>query len=701
VSNLAPRRRLVPAAAVLFLAGACVLARLGFLQVLRHGYYAERAEVNQQERVPLPPARGEIRDRHGNLLAQDRRTYSLIAVPRNMADPGRMARRLARALGLDEKRLAQEFKRRPNYCWVVRQQPPELAAMFADSTKVKNGWQSVFLQGETRRSYPEGEPTAQLVGRADLDNVGVEGIEYQFDSVLRGQQGWRTVLQDGRGRQIGMPGWSSKNPVNGHSIALTIDSDIQSVVCQRLRDAVDSLSAAKGIAVVLDPWTGEILAAASEPQPKEPPFRNQAITDQFEPGSTFKMVVVSAALEEKVAEPTTMFNAENGVYDFGGFTIKDSHPHGMLTLADAVRFSSNIVAGKLGLKVGSGPMYEYATSYGFGALTGIEFPGETPGLLRHPDKWSGRSLPTLAMGHELSVTALQLALAYAAVANGGTLMAPQILLSESDARGRVLTHSEPRPLRRVISAETASTLRGFLQAVVDSGTATRAELAWAHVGGKTGTAQKFDTVAHSYKTGNYLGSFVGFLPVDNPRLVCVVMIDEPHKGYYGGDVAAPVFRKIMEDLYRLRGGPLSPQPRAVQQVNPHSVALVVPSVRALPLAKARDALSDAGFRTRVEGGGSRVLAQEPAAGLRAERGSLIVLSTTPGGKSLPNVVGLTVRQALTRLAEVAVQPTIVGRGVVVRQDPPAGSAVARGKSCLIVCEERQTLAAATPAGRKS
>ena len=544
--NLAPRRRLVPAAAVLFIAGACVLARLSFLQVLRHGYYAERAEVNQQERVPLPPARGEIRDRHGHLLAQDRRTYSLIAVPRNMPDPPRMARRLAKALDLDAAKLAAEFKRRPNYCWVVRQRPPELAAMFADSTRGKNGWSSVFLQGETRRSYPEGEPLAQLIGRADLDNVGVEGIEYQFDSVLRGQQGWRTVLQDGRGRQIGMPGWSSKNPVNGHSIDLTIDSDIQSVVCQRLRDAVDSLSATKAIAVVVDPWTGEILAAGSEPQPAEPPFRNQAITDQFEPGSTFKMVVVSAALEEKLAEPTTMFNAENGAYDFGGFTIHDSHPHGMLTLADGVRFSSNIVAGKLGLIVGSRNMYEYATNYGFGALTGIDFPGEASGLLRHPDRWSGRSLPTIAMGHELSVTALQLALAYAAVANGGTLMAPQLLAAEYDARGNVLSRLEPRPLHRVVSTETAATLRTFLQAVVDSGTATRAELAWAHVGGKTGTAQKYDIALHTYKNGKYLASFVGFLPVESPRLVCVVMVDEPRKGYYGGDVAAPAFEQITE-----------------------------------------------------------------------------------------------------------------------------------------------------------
>jgi stage V sporulation protein D (sporulation-specific penicillin-binding protein) len=197
----------------------------------------------------------------------------------------------------------------------------------------------------------------------------------------------------------------------------------------------------------------------------------------------------------------------------------------------------------------------------------------------------------------------------------------------------------------------------------------------------------------------YLASFVGFLPVESPRLVCVVMVDEPHKGYYGGDVAAPVFKKIMEDLYRLRGGPLTPRPRSAQQLeNPHSVALLVPSVRALPLAKARDALSDAGFRARVDGNGTRVLAQSPPAGVRAERGSLVVLSTTPGASGVPNVVGMTMRDAVTELATVAVSPQIVGRGVVVRQDPPAGSAVARGKTCVLVCEERETLVAV---GRKS
>jgi cell division protein FtsI/penicillin-binding protein 2 len=693
LSSVAPRRRLFPAAVLVLSVGAAIVLRLGFLQIALHGHYVERAEGNQRERVRILPARGSIRDRDGRLLAQDLRTYSLYAVPRQMKDPARMARRLARALDLDVQDLAREFKRRPAFCWVVRHRPPGLEVMVSDSTKsAKTGWSGVFLESELRRSYPAGEPLAQLVGRADVDNRGVEGVELQFDNVLRGEQGWRSVLRDGRGRQIGLPGWSNRNPVHGHSIDLTIDADIQSVVCDRLRAAVDSLDATKAIAVVVDPWTGEVLAAGSEPQPDGGPYRNQAITDQFEPGSTYKMVTMSSALEEGVVKPSDLYDACEGVCDFGGFKIHDSHPHGMLTIRDAVRYSSNIVAAKVGIKVGSRALYEYSTAFGFGALTGIEFPGETPGLLRHPAGWSGRSLPTISMGHELSVTALQLALAYGAVANGGTLMAPQILKQEFDADGRSLQEAEPRPLRRVISPETAETMRGMLQSVVDSGTATRAALAWAPVAGKTGTAQKYDVALHSYKTGKYLASFVGFVPAKAPRLVCVVMVDEPRKGYYGGDVAAPVFRKIMEDLYRLRGGPLAPAPARVRFERPRPRDVVVPGVRALPLARAREELERRGLRARVAGDGARVLAQAPAAGERAERGTVVTLSTVPAaGGVMPRVLGLTVRQALTQLSASAISAKVVGRGVVVRQEPAPGASLSKTPSCVLTCEERDQL----------
>jgi len=693
VPSFAPRRRLFAAAVVVLLAGSAVTLRLAFLQLVRHGHYAERAEVNQREREALLPVRGTIRDRDGRLLAQDARTYTIVAEPRRMDDPARSARRIARALHLDPERLAREFKKRPGFCYVDRNRSPQDAQIVRDSLAA-GAWKGLVLSATVRRDYPAGPALAQITGRADIDNRGVEGIEYQFDSMLRGEQGWRTVLADGRGRHVGLPGWSQRKPVDGHSIELTVDADIQSVVSQRLIAAVDTLKAVKAIAVVLDPWTGEILAAASEPQPVDGPARNQAITDQFEPGSTFKMVVVSAALEEGKADPDDVFDAEHGAYSFAGSTIKDSHPYGLLKLRDAVRVSSNIIAGKLGLLIGAQTMYDYSTAFGFGALTGLEFPGETPGLLRHPSRWSGRSLPTIAMGHEMSVTALQLALAYGALANGGTLMAPQILKRELDEKGNVLRVAEPRPLRTVISEETAATMRTLLTAVVDSGTARKAQLSWSSVAGKTGTAQKFDTVLHTYRSRKYLASFVGLLPADRPRLVCVVMIDEPKNGYYGGDIAAPVFRGIMEDLYRLRGGPLAPAPERVRFAPPRPRDVAVPGVRTLPLARAREELRQSGLRVKVEGDGKRVLAQQPSAGARAERGTVVVLSTSPRGSIVPDVLGLTARDALTTLAAYALPVRVDGRGVVVRQTPAAGATFARGATCVLLCEERTTLASA-------
>ena len=690
-SSFAPRRRLFVAALAVLLAGSAVVLRLAFLQLVRHGDYSARAEVNQREREALLPVRGEIRDRDGRLLAQDARTYTIVAEPRRMDDPARTARRIARALDLDAARLASEFKRRPGFCYVARHRSPADAELVSDSLK-SGAWKGLVLHSEVRRVYPAGRALAQIVGRADVDNRGIEGVEYQFDALLRGEQGWRTVLADGRGRHVGLPGWSQRQPVDGHTIDLTIDADIQSVVSQRLAAAVDTLNAAKAIGVVLDPWTGEILAASSEPQ-TEQAVRNQAITDQFEPGSTFKMVTVAAALEEGTADPEDLYDAENGVYSFAGSPIRDSHPHGILKLRDAVRYSSNIVAGKVGLEIGPRNMYEYSTAFGFGALTGVEFPGETPGLLRHPSRWSGRSLPTIAMGHELSVTALQLALAYGAIANGGTLMAPQILKEERDARGRVLRHAEPRPLRTVVSEKTAATMRELLTAVVDSGTATRAHLAWAPVGGKTGTAQKFDPVLHTYRSSKYLASFVGFLPADAPRLVCVVMVDEPRNGYYGGEVAAPVFKKIMEDLYRLRGGPLAPKREYASYAPPRPRDVVVPGVRTLPLARAREALRSAGLRAKVDGDGARVLAQVPAAGARAERGTVVRLATVPRRDAVPDLTGLTVREALTTLAAYALPAKVEGRGVVVRQVPAAGAPMPRaGTPCLLVCADRRPAA---------
>lgn len=677
------RDRIVTAALLAIVAAGAILARLVCVQVVAHERFAARAEQNQQGRVLVPPRRGDLIDRRGELLATDLRTYSVYAVPRLMKDRRATARALARILRLDARALEKRFRERPSFCWVTRRANPgveqdlETARLFG-----------VFLTVETRREEPGGEAVLPVIGRVDMDGRGVEGIEYQFNDLLRGRPGWATVFKDGTGRQIQLPQGSRRAPLHGRGLVLTLDNAIQGLVMTRLAAAAESLQARQTTAVVLDPNTGEILAMAAAGPAAPGARRNPTISDQYEPGSTFKIVAASATLEEGLGNANTVYNADHGACDFGGFVIHDAHPHDALTLRDAVRVSSNVVAGKLGLALGAARFYEYATAFGFGSLTGIDFPGEAGGRLRPPRTWSGRSLPTLAMGQEVAVTPLQVALAYAAIANGGVLMRPQLVLAEIGEEGRLLDRLPPRAVRRVLSPRTAGLMREFLQAVVDSGTATRAQLPWTTVAGKTGTAQKYDPATGTYARGRYVSSFVGFAPADAPRLVCLVLVDEPRRGYYGGEVAAPIFRNILEDIRRLRGGPLAPRPATVQVAasDLRPPPTVVPDVRLLPRDRAAERLSSIGLRARWVGEGARVLAQRPAPGAPAERGQQVELVMARELEPLvPDVRGLTLREALVRLSICSVPVRARGTGVVVAQEPGPGARLSRGRVCVLIC----------------
>jgi cell division protein FtsI (penicillin-binding protein 3) len=663
-------------------AALVVFARLVTLQVFAHERFEARAEQNQEGRVLLPPRRGDLLDRNGSVLASDLRTYSVHAVPRIMKNPGATAKKLARLLDLDAGDLLRNFKKRPGFCWVSRQLDPGMEMRLQEA-----GLRGVILNVDTRREYPE-PACLGITGRVNLDGKGVEGIEYQFESILHGRSGWETVYKDGSGGQVSLPRGSRRDPEHGHGLVLTIDANIQGVLMSRLRSAVESSGARQATAIVLDPYTGEILGMASTGPAIKKVKRNPAISDTYEPGSTFKLVVVAATLEEDVAEPGTIYDAEQGAYNFGGFVIHDSHEYDDLTFWDAVRYSSNIIAGKLAVELGDRRFYEYSTAFGFGSLTGVEFPGEVGGQLRPPHQWSGRSLPTLAMGQEVSVTPLQMALSYAVVANGGLLMKPQLILAELDNHGKVVKRFKPHAVRRVFSDKTASVLRGMLEAVVDSGTAKRARIDWAKVAGKTGTAQKYDPESGTYSRGKYVSSFVGFLPAHDPRLVCLVLVDEPRRGYYGGEIAAPVFRDIVEDIRRMRGGPLSPTPATVH-VDPDDLkppSTVVPDVRLLPLEEAMRQLADLGFRTKTQGEGVRVVGQHPSGGIATERGEVIELTLDGGARRImPRVVGLTVRQALAELSECSVRPTVRGSGVVRAQEPAAGARLSPDRRCVLYC----------------
>jgi cell division protein FtsI/penicillin-binding protein 2 len=682
------KSRVLVAAAGLLLGLVAIWLRVGWLQVVRHAYYAERADLNQEQRVLLRPTRGNLLDRDDRVLARDLLTYSVSAAPREMTDPRGTADALAALLGENPRRMQMLFAQRPRFLWVKRRISPALAERIA----VRHD-RGVYLATEVQRVYPLGEASAEILGRTDLDDSGVDGLELQFDEALRGRTGWATLFRDGAGRSHALPRGMRRRPEDGDNVVLTLDADLQCIVESHLAAAVDTLRAVRGFAMFMDPRTGEVLAAAVSPHLGPGKGRNWNFTDQYEPGSTYKAVVAGAALEEGLVTPDQMFEASatGAALVAPGAMFHDVHKQPRYSFRDAVRWSSNIVMGKIGCLVGAQRLYRYSTALGFGTISGVTFPGEAGGKLRSPEHWSARSAPTIAIGHEISVTPLQLTLAYAAIANGGVLMRPMLVREVRDVSGTVLRRYQPEASQRAFSERTSAMLREMLTAVVDSGTAKAARVPGISIAGKTGTAQKYDASVGTYGKGLYLSSFVGFVPAEEPSLVGVVVIDEPRgKKYYGGEVAAPVFREIVRDLRRMPRGPLGSGVLQVASRPPAPAAVTVPDLRLLPPAAAERRLAGYDLRARFAGSGPRVLGQEPAAGSAVERGAAVtVWLSAPqdsSGLSLPSLVGLSVRTALRQLTMHQVAVQIIGHGTVVRQSPAPGTRLPLAGPCVLYCE---------------
>uniref|UniRef100_A0A832I2P1 PASTA domain-containing protein n=1 Tax=Eiseniibacteriota bacterium TaxID=2212470 RepID=A0A832I2P1_UNCEI len=689
------KSRVLVAAAGLFVGLALIWVRVGWLSLVRHAHFAERAANSQEMRVLVRPVRGDLLDRHGRPLARDLVTYEVTASPRDMPDPRATARTLARLLERDARSLMREFAERRRHVVVARRVPPEVGQAILDARLP-----AVRLAAETRRDYTLGEAAQEILGRTNLDHTGVEGLELQLDEALRGRPGWTTRFRDGRGRTVTLPRGLERRPEDGADAVLTLDADLQAILDTHLRRAVDTLDAVRGFALFLDPRTGEILASANAPHLGPGEARNWSFTDQYEPGSTYKIVAAAAALEEGLATPDRVFEAaESGrALVAPGCVLVDTHEGAAFSFRDAIRWSSNIVLGRLGLALGDERLYRWSTAFGFGTLTGIAFPGEVAGTLRSPAKWSARSAPTIAIGHEVAVTPLQLALAYAAVANGGVLMQPMLVREVREPSGAV-RRTRPQAVRRVFSERTARVLAEMLQAVVDSGTARPARVAGLRIAGKTGTADKYDAATGTYGHRMYVASFVGFAPADDPRLVGVVVIDEPRgRRYFGGEVAAPVFREVMRDLQRLPRGPFAPEVRTVAARPPAPAPVTVPDVRLLPPRAAERVLGDVGLRARAVGAGARVLDQSPAAGAAVERGTGVTVWLEAPRDSAwavaPALEGLALREALRRLGPLAATVRVAGRGVVVRQAPAPGARLPASREVRLWCEPRPLARAA-------
>ena len=690
-------RVLVAAAGLLFLL-VCVWLRVAYLQTAMHSHYMARAAERQESRVKLNPRRGDLLDRQGRVLAHDLQTFEIAIYRPQIKSAAAVAAKMAPILGVDKRKLARRIEGMRGYAWLEHDVAPE-AGRKLQALRLEG----VVVQPRASRDYRLGPAAFEILGRTDRDNVGVDGVEYQYESELGGRSGWVTMIRAGERRLIKLPGAETHPARDGSSLQLTIDADLQSIVEHHLASVVDSLNATRGFAIFLDPWTGEILAAACVPHLPAGRAKNWTFTDQYEPGSTFKVVVAGAVLEENLAEPGEYFTAStHGAKAelLPGVFIGDAHGLPGYTFFGTIQKSSNIVCGKLGIRLGAERLYRYCTSLGFGSLTGIEFPGETSGKLRPVANWQPRSTPTISMGQEIAVTPLQLALAYAAIANGGVLMEPRLVREVRTPEGKVVRRTSPQPVHRVFSEATTMTLRDMMCAVVDSGTATAARIPGMRIAGKTGTAQKVDPALKRYGS-KYMASFAGFAPAENPRIVGVVVIDEPPaRLHYGGQVAAPVFREVVLDLMRQPNSMLGSTARSIAMRPPEVPAVTAPDLRLMPRREAERRLADFGLHARFEGTGPRVLSQSPAAGLPVERGGSVVAWLSPPqdsvGRSMPNLSGLPMREALRRLSQRQVESRVSGSGFVVRQEPAPGTPLPVAGGCRLWCEVPESAARTRP-----
>ncbi len=526
--------------------------KLLFLQVFRSAHLSSLAEKQHNSLLKIEPRRGTIYDRHMRPLAFNVTVSSLYANPRIMKeeDKDKAVRLLPSLLNIDAQDLRKNLEKRKYFVWVARKLSPETVDEI-NRLKIKG---LGFIK-ESKRFYPNQSLAAHIIGFAGIDNNGLEGIELRYDHYLKGEDGWSQIIRDARQRELLI----EKNyvpPQDGFNLILTIDETIQYLAERALDKAFVKHNAKAASIIVLDIKTGEILALANRPSYNVAEVTssslesrtNRAISFTYEPGSVFKIVTAAAALEEGVARETDKFNCENGAYRIGNHILHDHHPNGILTFREVFEQSSNIGVAKIAQKLGSQRIYKYAQQFQFGKKTGIDLNGEVNGFFRHPRDWSKTSMAAIPMGQEVVVTPLQLVAAVAAIANDGVYMQPFVVKEIKDNQDQVIKSFSPAAIGQSVSAETARRVREILAGAVERGTGRNAQIKGIRVAGKTGTAQK--VVGGTYSHSKFYASFIGFAPVDNPRLAAVVVFDEPRGTYFGGTVAAPVFSEVIGDALR-------------------------------------------------------------------------------------------------------------------------------------------------------
>jgi cell division protein FtsI (penicillin-binding protein 3) len=638
------RKRVIQLFALLAAWAVIVVARLAQVQIVKHEHYSNRALRQQERTLALTPVRGSILDRRGRILAESVAAESIYADPQAIPDRRAAAQAIASVPGvrISAREVEARLRSDAGFVWIARQVPLEVALAVR-----KLNIPGVDFLEEHRRAYPRGTLAANVIGYVGVDGDGLAGIEHSFDSHVRGRAGRVTVLRDAR-RGMYLVGAEGQNrPVNGRHVVLTIDAVVQFITEKALAAAVHRYRALSGSAIVMDAQDGSILAMASLPtfDPNRygefpaSAWRNRTVQDVYEPGSTFKIVTAAAGLEEGTVTPSQILDCNDGWIQIGDIEIGEhgGTRFGLLSFQDVLVHSSNVGTIKVALSLGERRLYDYVRRFGFGERTGIALPGEEFGILRHTRRWSQLSSASISIGQEISATPLQIVRAVTAIANGGMRVEPRIVDRVIDAAGNTIHRPVLEQAVRIVSDRTTALLNEMLKAVVARGTGRQAALAEHVVAGKTGTAQK--AVKGGYSEDKVVASFAGYVPADRPRLVILVMVDEPKGEQYGGVIAAPVFKEIAEATLRyLRVAPSVPQ---------RSIGLGTPMLA--------------------------TFSQRP---VQAERASV------------PDLRGLDARAAVAQATASGLLVQAVGSGVVTSQQPMPGEALPENRRLSLVLGER-------------
>ncbi len=669
--------RLLIVACVALLWMGAVFGRLGYLQLFLHSEYMARAQRQQQRVIEITPQRGAIFDRNMHPLAMSIPVDSAFAVPSELGDQQLAARLLSGVLGIPRELLEARLQSSRSFVWIARKLPPDKK----DAVEALN-LKGVYFQKENQRIYPKRDLASHVLGFVDLDEKGLGGIEYELDGQIRGKSEKIIVMADARQRWF--DGGEAQRE-RGANVVLTLDEKIQYIAERELAAAIAKTHALAGTVMVMNPNTGEILALANWPKfnpnaANEAPAEarmNRAVAALYEPGSTFKLITLAAAFDQGITRPEDVFDCENGAVYVAGHRIRDHKPFGLLSVADILAQSSDVGAIKIALRLGAPKFYDYIRAFGFGQPTGVDMPGESKGLLRRLENWSAVSIGSISMGQEVGVTPIQLISAVSAIANGGMLYKPHVIVELR--RGDQLMPAEgplaPSEPKRVIRPETAATLRRLMEGVVLNGTGKLAHLDGWTAAGKTGSAQKIDPATGRYSPTHFIASFTGFAPISNPAVSILVSLDSPVGLHEGGMVAAPVFKRIAEQVL-----PHLDVPRDVP-VGPRLVQAAYKNREVSDSATLED-FTPTDFSEQPDQPPAKSAATNSREG-NSPAPAVTVAVDEGGDIQVPNLSGKTMREVTTICLRLGLEPVLVGSSLATNQNPAAGARVRRGAKITV------------------